>query len=138
MDMKPTLEVEGNSLVINVPMKFKRRGGRKEIIVPEGLKSSAAQRLDAQESLLTALAKAHLWKDLLDSGKILSISELAQRLGLDQSYIARTLRLSYLAPDIIEDIARGNEPSGLSLAKLHKGIPLLWEEQRMRFAFPEK
>ena len=138
MDMKPTLEVEGNSLVINVPMKFKRRGGRKEIIVPEGLKSSGASRLDAQESLLTALAKAHLWKDLLDSGKVLSISELAQRLGLDQSYIARTLRLSYLAPDIIEDIVRGKEPSGPSLAKLHKGIPLLWEEQRKRFAFPEK
>lgn len=138
MDMKPTLEVEGNSLVINVPMKFKRRGGRKEIIVPEGLKSSAAPRLDAQESLLTALAKAHLWKDLLDSGKVISISELAQRLGLDKSYLVRTLRLSYLAPDIIEDIVRGNEPSGLSLAKLHKGIPLLWEEQRKRFAFPEK
>jgi hypothetical protein len=138
MDMKPTLEVEGNSLVINVPMKFKRRGGRKEIIVPEGLTHSEGPRMDAQESLLTALAKAHLWRDLLDSGKVLSISELAQRLGLDQSYIARTLRLSYLAPDIIEDIVRGKEPSGLSLAKLHKGIPLLWEEQRKRFAFPEK
>lgn len=104
----------------------------------DGLPASEVARRDAQEAMLIALAKAHRWKDLLDSGKALSIAELAERLGQDPSYIARTLRLSFMASDIIEDIVNGREPSGLSLAKLRQGIPLAWVEQRKKFAFPEK
>ncbi len=138
MNTKPTLVDEGDGLRIRVPMKFKKRGGRKLIIAPDGLESRQAQSTDAQDALVIALARAHCWKEFLETGKITSISELANTLGLDKSYIARTLRLSLLAPDIIEDILNGKEPSGLSLAKLRQGIPPLWEEQRKRFGFPDK
>ncbi len=40
------------------------------------------------------------------------------------------MRLALLAPDIVEAIVRGDEPSGLSLEQLTKGLPMLWSEQR--------
>ncbi len=51
------------------------------------------------------------------------------------SYVARTLKLTTLAPDIIEAIINGEEPSGLSLSKLVKTFPLDWSEQRTFFGF---
>ena len=51
-------------------------------------------------------------------------------LKLDPSYIARTIRLASLAPDIIEAILEGREPEGSSLRALRRDLPLGWEEQR--------
>ena len=50
-------------------------------------------------------------------------------MGVDNSYLARVLRLTLLAPDIIESMLSGTEPDGLSLGKLHRA-PVLWDEQR--------
>lgn len=63
------------------------------------------------------------------------MSALARKLGLDSSYVARILKLTTLAPDIIEAIINGDEPSGLSLAKLVKTFPENWEEQRKWVGF---
>ena len=54
--------------------------------------------------------------------------ELALDAGVDNSYMARVLRLTLLAPDIIESILNGTEPDGLSLQKLYEA-PVIWEEQ---------
>ncbi len=55
---------------------------------------------------------------------------------LDGSYVSRILDLTLLAPDIIDAILNGGEPSGLSLAILtKKQIPIIWEEQRRLFGF---
>jgi hypothetical protein len=60
---------------------------------------------------------------------------LAEALGVDRCYVRRILNLSRLAPDIVEAIVRGEEPSGLSLERLAKGVPMGWEEQRARLGF---
>ena len=60
---------------------------------------------------------------------------LTHALLVDRSYVGRIIRLTLLAPDIIEAIVRGDEPSGLSLERLVKGMPVVWEEQRERFGF---
>ncbi len=60
------------------------------------------------------------------------MSEIAEALGVDRSYVRRILTLAPLAPDIVEAIVRGEEPSGLSLEMLPKGVPMGWEEQRER------
>lgn len=62
------------------------------------------------------------------------IEDLAQALGVDRSYAGRLLRLTSLAPDIVEAILRGDEPDGLSLRKLQKELPMCWREQRGRWA----
>ncbi len=85
-----------------------------------------------QEPLLTALARAFHWQELIDSGKDASISDLAEALGLDRSYVSRIMRLTLLAPDIVDAIVGGREPSGLSLEKLVRGMPVAWTEQRKR------
>jgi hypothetical protein len=54
--------------------------------------------------------------------------------GVDNSYVARVLRLTLLAPDLIEAILEGTEPDGLSLEKLYR-LPDDWEEQRQTLGF---
>jgi len=134
---KPTVIAEGENILIRIPMRFKKRGGRKEIIAPEGLDSAFPTTAPAQEPIVIALARAHRWQRMLDAGEVTSIAELAERLDVDSSYVGRILRLTLLAPDIIEAILAGREPSGLSLAKLTRTLPLLWHEQRELLGFPE-
>ena len=119
-------------------MKFKRRGGRKEIITPDCLSAFHSERIAYQKPLVVALARAHLWQRVLDEGRVASISELAKRLKVDHAYVSRLMHLTLIAPDIVEAIMNGNEPSGLSLARLLKSFPLLWEAQYRKFGFPEK
>jgi len=83
-----------------------------------------------QEALVIAIARAHRWQKLLDDGKFESVSDLAREIGLDVSFAARLLRLTLLAPDIVEAILMGEEPSGLSLTMLTKVLPATWSDQR--------
>ena len=76
---------------------------------------------------MLALARAHRWSRMLERGEVASISDLARRLDVDPSFIGRILRLTTLAPDINEAILQGQEPNGLSLAKLTKTLPEGWE-----------
>ena len=126
-----TVRRQGDRITVHIPMTMKKRGGRKEIILPEGLaqRDSPASKTATQDSLVVAIARAHRWKALLESGRFRSIEELAHTIKLDSSYVGRILRLTLLAPDIIQAIVRGEEPSGLSLEKL-KSFPLDWWEQR--------
>ncbi len=82
------------------------------------------------ESFALAIARAHHWKGLIDSGKFASLSELATAIGMDKSYAARIYRFTYLAPDIIEAILDGKEPDGLSMRVLASVKSAIWEEQR--------
>jgi hypothetical protein len=77
-------------------------------------------------SLGDTLARAHRWQKLLDEGNFGSVSELAREIGFDVSFAARLLRFSLLAPNIIEAILAGEEPSGSSLTTLTKQLPVLW------------
>ena len=135
MNDKITVERDGNTVRIHIPMKFKRRGGRKEIIVPESLPAVPPNRTAYQKPLVVALARAYLWKRLLEEGRTPSISTLANRLRVDRAYVSRLLHLTLLAPDIVEALLDGKEPSGLSLARLNKAFPLEWEKQRCDLGF---
>jgi hypothetical protein len=132
-----TVRRDGERITVHIPMALKVRAGRKEIILPDGLApdDSPARKPATQESLVIALARAHRWKALLESGRFSSLEEMAHALKLDRSYVGRILRLTLLAPDIIMAILDGKEPSGLSLGKLTKTLPLDWVEQRKVLGF---
>ncbi len=118
--------VDGGKIIeVSIPMQFKRRGGRKEIILPPGV-----QQEKPPTALQLALARAFRWQKMLDAGEADSTKDLAKRLGLDASLVGRTVRLTLLAPDIVEAILDGQEPEGLSINDLYGKLPLLWEEQR--------
>jgi hypothetical protein len=133
-----TVRRDGERITVCIPMTLKRRGGRKEVILPDALVpgNSSAKKSTTQEPLVIALARAHRWRKLLESGQFRSIEELAHAVKLDSSYVGRILRLTLLAPDIIMAILEGREPSGLSLGKLMKTLPLDWVEQRAALGFP--
>ena len=132
----PKVVERDGRVVIVIPMQFKRRGNRKEIIIPDGAPHpDDAQALGARvhRPLAIAVARAHRWKDLLAKGVFATMNELADRLELDRAYIRRLMNLTLLAPDLVEAILRGDEPSGLSLTTLVETIPVGWEEQRRGF-----
>ena len=122
--------VDGDGgLRIRVPMAIRRRGGRKEIVVSQGLPRRRGSAPRAYSALVLAVVRAHRWKDLVESGRYASIDALAARMGVDSSYVGRHLNLTLLAPDIVEAILMGKEPEGLTLEKLCR-MSLGWAEQR--------
>jgi ParB-like chromosome segregation protein Spo0J len=129
MTKATVLETSDHGLVVDVPLKLKKRAGRKEVILTDAFGDGAIERMPHQEALVVALARAHRWQRLLDDGKFKSVSDLAREIGLDVSFAARLLRLTLLAPNIVEAILMGEEPSGLSLTMLTKQQPVVWEEQ---------
>jgi hypothetical protein len=84
-----------------------------------------------------AIARGHRWKELIEGGRCATVGELAAAMGMDVSCMARILRLSLRARDIVESIIQGDGPSGLSLARL-LDIPPYWPEQRRKWGFPPR
>lgn len=120
---------------IHVPLNIKKRSGRKQIVVhdtPETQAPEAKTEPGAayHDAMVVALARAFRWKKMLDEGKYCSIAEMGEALGINRFYLARLLRLTLLAPDIIEAIVDGRESDGMSIEQLRRPMPLLWEEQR--------
>jgi hypothetical protein len=125
----PAEATEAGNLRVRVPMVLKRRGGRKEIVVSDGLPRRRGPVSQTYGALVLAVVRGHRWRELLESGRYSSIDALAARMGVDSSYVGRHLNLALLAPDIVEAIVTGQEPDGLSLERLRR-LPLDWEEQR--------
>jgi len=128
---KATVRRDGDAIIIDIPMNLRLCSGRKEVVLPpEVAASSDSAATDKPPTpLALALARAFRWQEMIESGKAASNSDLARKLKLDQSYIARTIRLASLAPDLVEAILDGREPDGLSLRALRRDLPLLWQEQ---------
>lgn len=87
------------------------------------------------DTLIKAIAPARRWRLKLESGKVPSIRQLAEKEKISSSYLARILRLTLLAPDIVEVILDSRQPKGLALADFMEPFPVEWEEQRRRFGF---
>lgn len=118
-------------MVVSVPVRFYRRNGR-QMILADGVESEADSPKSAlpNSALLTALAKAHLWQDQLESGEFEDLEDIAKANGVDRSYVGRMLQLTSLAPDIVESILSGQTYANISLQQFRKGIPVSWNEQR--------
>ncbi len=126
---------EGGNIRIHIPMKLKRKSGRKMVIAPESLDGALEENCEVQNPIVEAIAKAHLWVDMLERGEVENVTALAKELKLCRPYVMRILSLVNLAPEIVEAIFKGKEPDGLSLDKLVKGFLDDWQEQREKFGF---
>ena len=96
------------TVTLHVPFRVVKRGGRKEMQLPDG--AAPPRRTDS--TLVKALARAFRWKRMLESGEFATIAELAEREGIAPSYMTRVLRLTLLAPDIVEAILDGTAGDG--------------------------
>ena len=122
--------IDGTTLVIRIPMRFQRRGGRKRIVAPDGSELAPATKPHADGTLVKALARAWRWQKLLDDGVYASVTEISGAEGINKSYLSRILRLALLAPDIIETVLEGRSDQTLMLETLERPLPASWEEQR--------
>ena len=117
-----------DTMTIHVPFRVVKRGGRKEMQLPQG----AAQARKPDNTLIKALARAFRWKRMLETGEFASISELAEREGIAFTYMARLMRLSLLDPKVVDAIVDGRQPESITLANLMDPFPLDWNEQRIQ------
>ena len=118
------------TVTLHVPFRIVKRGGKKEMQLPEG--ATQSQRTDS--TLVKALARAFRWKRMLESGEFATIAERAEREGIAPSYMTRVLRLTLLAPDIIEGILDGKQGPEVTLAKVLEPFPLTWQHQALHFS----
>ena len=124
--------LEGTTIVVDIPMQWKRRGRRKVIIAPDGGDAWAPAKPRHDETLIRALARAHRWRRMLEEGRHRSAQEIAEGEGITRSFVSRFLRLTLLAPDIQETILDGRQPKGMRLEELTRVMPSAWDEQRAR------
>jgi hypothetical protein len=54
-----------------------------------------------------AIGRAHRWRDMLETEKYATVRDLAKAEAIDEVYLGRVLRLTLLAPNIIEAILAG-------------------------------
>jgi hypothetical protein len=100
------------------------------IIAPHGGDAWAPPKAQPDETLIRALVRAHRWKRLLEEGRYRSAAEIAAAEGVTRSFVNRLLRLTLLAPNIVEAILDGRQPKGLQLEDVTRAMPITWDEQR--------
>lgn len=120
------------TLTVHVPLTFRKRGGRRLFLAPGG-SAAISRRPRIDDSLIRALVRAFRWKHLIESGRYASVAELAEVEEVNQSYLCRILRLTLLAPDIVEAILNGRQSPLLQLDTLLKPLPAGWEAQREEY-----
>lgn len=115
MNTRVTIDGRAEGVVLSIPMRLQHRRGRKHIVVPEGLSPEATIPAQPQEAVLVALARAHVWKEGLESGRFRSVQHIADTLGVDGSYVGRILRLTLLPPWEQKGLIDGNGDTSLEL-----------------------
>jgi len=119
-----------------VPWRLVRRNVRREIIAPPGAAANAESQAcrpgpehpeTADTALLRALGLAHHWQRLLSTGRFASVAEIAEAEGLDVSQVHRLMRLTLLAPEVVERLV---ESPDLPVERLlGRPWPYGWAEQ---------
>lgn len=115
---------------IHIPFQITKRGGRKEMVLPA---DAQLQRPRTDNTVVKALARAFRWKRLLETGAYTSVSDLAEKEKIGLSYLTRVLRMTLLAPDIVDAILDGRQGDGIDLAALAAPFPNEWGAQRRHF-----
>jgi hypothetical protein len=115
-------------LTVRVPLAVRQqRGGRKLLIAPASTTNRGASAGDT--TLMKAVARAFRWRRMMEAGRFATINELAAAEKINSSYVSRLLRLTLLAPDIVEAILDGRQPGGMTLPGLMEPFPVKWSLQ---------
>ena len=117
-----------STITVHVPFKFTIRGGRKTII---GQIPQPATHTRFDDSVTKALARAHRWRSRIEDGTFASIAVLAKAEKINESYVCRILRLTLLAPDIVE-AALNQRGTNFTVEAMTQPLPAIWDEQRSR------
>ena len=121
------------TLTVRVPFTIRKRGGRKLVIAPNGVETSTPVRGRVDNAMVKALARGFRWRKLLETGVYGTIEEIATAEKINASYVGRLLRMTLLAPEIVEAILDGRQPVEMTLAVLMEPLIAKWSEQSGSF-----
>lgn len=129
--MQAEVSPDGRVLTVSLPLSIRKRGGRKRVLAPDVEPWCAPSRARVDGTLVKALARAHRWQGLLESGAYGSIQELAAAERINPSYLARVLRLTLLSPETVEAVLDGRHDSeAVNPYQLMKPFPVCWKDQQ--------
>lgn len=127
-----------------IPWTLVKRGVRRQVITPidapqefaaEAALEKRERKTNQDTPLLRALGLAHYWQRLLNDGKVQTIGDIAQLEGLDVTQARRLLRLTLLAPGLLETIVGKIELTSINLEfVLRRSMPDDWHAQRVLLA----
>src|SRR4051812_26608388 len=120
---KPKINSDGRTITVRVPITIRKRGGRKVVLTPKG-DHAVLRLLRPDNAMIKAVARAFRWREMLEQRTHATITDLAQAEGIDHSYVGRILRLTLLAPEIVEVIMSGRQPETMTLAALSQAFPI--------------
>ena len=131
---RPKIKSDGRTVTVRVPISIRKRGGRKVVLSPDGIEHDPRQLRCQQidNAMVKALARAFRWREMLEASTCSTITEIAQRELINESYVSRVLRLTLLAPDIVEAILEGRHVPTVTLTKLIRRLPVLWRDQGVK------
>lgn len=119
-----------DTVTVYVPLVLRRRGGQKQIVVPDGAPAWMPARTHIDNAMVKAIARAFRWRNMLESGQYATIREIATAENINESYVSRVLRLTLLPPATVEAILDGRQGPEVTLASLMRPFPVEWEKQR--------
>jgi hypothetical protein len=124
---------EKGTILVQIPLRLRQRGGRKLVVTPDGTSGWMPPRARVDGAMVKAIARAYRWRKMLESGQYLTLREIVAAEEINESYVSRVLRLTLLAPEIVEMMLNGRQPVGLQLDDLIKRFPVDWSAQREVF-----
>jgi len=123
---------DGDPVILKAPITFRRRGVESKIIL-----SGSADVTSPDRGLIDLVSNTHQWAQKLFKREVSTVREIAYKFTIDEGDVSRFLPLAFLAPDIVEAILRGWQPTGLTSETLKRlrNLPKSWEDQRKFLGF---
>jgi hypothetical protein len=125
------------TITVRIPFRVRKRGGRKLVVAPGG-QPWTPPRARIDSTLVKAIARAFRWQKLLETGVYASIEEIAKAEDINPSYVSRILRLTLLAPTIVQTILDGRHSSDVTLSCVMKPFSVIWNEQFVDRGYPDQ
>jgi len=133
---RATVSADGETIIVHIPLTFRKRGGRKLVVTPDGAEWAPRPRVD--NAMVKALARAFRWRKMLDAGVHATIEDLAKAKGIGKAYVSQVLRLTLLAPEIVEAILDGRQSAELQLDDLLEGFRWSGRSSRLGCNLPDR
>lgn len=114
------------TITVSIPINFKHHGGRKYLVAPTQQPTPPSV---SESNILKALGRAFHWQAIMENDPSLSHDTISKKEGLSSPYVSKVMKLTLLAPDVIEAILDGKCPNYVTLAELIQ-VGYVWDDQR--------
>lgn len=130
------LPAGGVQLETFIPWTLVKRGCKKQVVTPldapQEFLPEARQERDARSAaqdtaLMRALGLAYHWQRLLDEQRAASVAEIAEVEGINVTQVRRVMRLTLLAPEVVERLA--GSPNAMLEKVMRRPWPNGWCDQ---------